>query len=289
MGGVGPRGPAAVRKLMRWHGGTSRVCPDRQLADLLIERYRMPTPKAATESEYEGWKYVTPARAGRGAIPVRPRPPALSRASTHVPVPWGVVGLTGPPSKHRLRTPRVGTCALCSAAVRRPVQIRVLNVIKQWLDKYKDDFFDVPQLCDKLLPFLTDPEVVKLTSVQVVNKLQTELQRIVSRRGPARRGLVRARQACALQEANAAGAVDLPCGGGGVTQRDNPDSRPPAAGMVLRAGSATRAPPKPLELGTGADDLPISVLKVRVATPKIGVDECGDVEQQRRGCVAPRR
>ena len=55
-----------------------------------------------------------------------------------------------------------------SSTVRQPVQIRVLSVFKHWLDGFKDDFYDNPTLCEKLLAFLQRPEVASMPGSMVV-------------------------------------------------------------------------------------------------------------------------
>jgi len=63
--------------------------------------------------------------------------------------------------------------------VRRPVQVRVVNAVKTWVDRYKQDFAESPELCAKTLAFLRSPPIAEGVFRKSVEHVAQELERLV--------------------------------------------------------------------------------------------------------------
>ena len=58
--------------------------------------------------------------------------------------------------------------------------MRVINVLKHWLDRFKDDFYDSEALCDKVLAFVQRPDL-PTPSKGIIVRIKDEIVRCVCR------------------------------------------------------------------------------------------------------------
>jgi len=116
-----------------------------KLLSLLIERFNYPTPKNASDEELEYFKYFFH---------------SLIRK-------FSFFFLKKKKNQIKIRQ-----------SIRRPVQLRVFNVAKNWVDKHYLDFQESKELLKKFLEFIKDD----MTNVEDMDKAAASLTKAIRKK-----------------------------------------------------------------------------------------------------------